>query len=184
MAPNVMFNMDSYKKNGTNCIILMFFSIRIYNNLHYTEQEERRMRDLLLTFIHQKIFGLLYKKGRSRSRRSRIKIFARKRSHIKMMLLRNTDIKCWSTKTIFVCKFYPNIFVQKYLTLHHLNIKHRWIFSQMQSWVTTGNKKVLVQYTTHTQTHTLTHTHTHSHTHTLKLTSSIAVMYVYFFSLF
>jgi hypothetical protein len=45
-----MFNIDSFQKwPELNDFIV--FSIRIYNNFHYTESEEKRMSDLMLTFM-------------------------------------------------------------------------------------------------------------------------------------
>jgi hypothetical protein len=38
------------------------FPIRIYHNFHNTESEEKRMSDLLLTFIPLKIFDFLYRR--------------------------------------------------------------------------------------------------------------------------
>jgi hypothetical protein len=37
------------------------FLIRIYNNFHYKESEEKNVSEPLLTFIPSKNFGLLYR---------------------------------------------------------------------------------------------------------------------------
>jgi hypothetical protein len=51
-----MFN-GYFSKNGSNCMILLFFSISICNNFHYTEPKEKRMSDLMFLLFIKKMLA-------------------------------------------------------------------------------------------------------------------------------
>jgi hypothetical protein len=68
MASNVIFNIDCFLKKWNKLNHFVVFSIRIYNNFHYIESEEKRMLEPMLTCIPFKNLGLLYSRIGTRAR--------------------------------------------------------------------------------------------------------------------